>query len=305
MTGIFFHHYDSSPFAELIRAAFGVKKLSWNSVDIPTMMPKPDLVELTGGYGRTPVMQIGADIYCDTAAIIDALEQHFPGTSLYPAQLGSLHRMIAGWAGAAQFAGHVGAAMRNLPAGVLAPGFAEDRKRRFVGFDFDMMPVYAPHLETQVMAGSQWIETALADGRCFISGDQIGHGDLALYANSWFLKAMPFSGDFTAKIFALPHLAAWYDRVAAFGHGEKTESDAAASFAAANGATPLPCAYDVEDGFSVGQPVLIQTEQSGDEPVAGKLLRSGPTGITIQRESAKAGTLNVHFPRIGQIVRPA
>ena len=29
-------------------------------------MPRPDLMPMTGGYRRTPVMQIGADIYCDT-----------------------------------------------------------------------------------------------------------------------------------------------------------------------------------------------------------------------------------------------
>jgi glutathione S-transferase len=63
MADIILHHYDTSPFAELIRAAFGVKGLTWQSVIIPTMMPKPDLIALTGGYARTPVMQIGAPRY--------------------------------------------------------------------------------------------------------------------------------------------------------------------------------------------------------------------------------------------------
>jgi glutathione S-transferase len=150
MPEIILHHYETSPFAELVRVALGVKQMHWRSVIIPTMMPKPDLVELTGGYARTPVLQIDAEMYCDTAAIIDALEALQPTPSFYPAPLGSLHRMIAGWTGAAQFGAHVGAAMRNIPPGVLGPGFAEDRKKRFVGFDFDMMPVFAPHLETQV-----------------------------------------------------------------------------------------------------------------------------------------------------------
>ena len=305
MSDIFFHHYDTSPFGELIRAAFGVKGLSWNSVIIPTMMPKPDLVELTGGYGRTPVMQIGADIYCDTAAIIDALEAYAPTPSLYPAPMGTLHRIVAGWAGAAQFGAHVAAAMRHLPAGVLEPGFAQDRKQRFVGFDFDAMPLYAPHLETQVVAATHWLEATLCDGRAFIGGDHPGHGDLALYSNSWFLKAMPFSGDFAAKIFALPHFAAWYDRVSGLGHGKRIENNAEAAIEAAKAAQPLPCSGPVEDGFKVGQPVLIQTEQSGDAPVAGVLLRSGSGGISISRQSNRSGALHVHFPRIGQIVRAA
>jgi glutathione S-transferase len=305
MADIILHHYETSPFAELIRAAFGLKELTWHSVIIPSMMPKPDLVELTGGYARTPVMQIGADIYCDTAAILDALETLYPSPSLYPAPLGPIHRMVAGWAGAGQFAAHVGAAMRNVPAGALPPGFAEDRKQRFVGFDFDAMPRVAPHLETQCLTAIMWIESALADGRPFIGGDVAGHGDLALYANSWFLKIMPFAADFVARAFAAPRFATWYDRMTGLGHGTQIESSSAAAIDAAKAAEPASVAGGVEAGFTIGQQVMIQTEQSGDEPVAGTLLRSGPSGISIQRQSAQAGTVNVHFPRLGQIVRPA
>ena len=302
MADIILHHYDTSPFAELIRAALGLKGLTWHSVIIPTMMPKPDLIALTGGYARTPVMQIGADIYCDSAAILDALETVAPSPSLYPAPLGPMHRMIAGWAGAGQFAAHVGAAMRHVPPGVLQPGFAEDRKRRFVGFDFDAMPRVAPHLETQCLAATTWIEATLADGRPFIGGDAAGHGDLALYANSWFLKVMPFAADFTERVFAFPRFAEWYGRVAAMGHGTRVESDAAKAIAIAKAAEPSSITHSVEPGFTIGQSVLIRTEQSGDDPVAGALVHSGPDGIVIERESEEAGKLNIHFPRIGQIV---
>ncbi len=304
MPEIILHHYESSPFGELIRAALGIKGLRWHSVIIPNMMPKPDLVELTGGYARTPVLQIDAEIYCDTAAILDALEAFKPDPSLYPPPLGSLHRMIAGWAGGMQFAAHVGAAMRNLPPGALAPGFAEDRKRRFVGFDFEMMPVVAPHLETQVTANADWIEQALADGRAFVGGDAPGHGDLALFSNLWFLVAMPFAKPFADTVFAKPALAAWFERIRGFGHGDAVESSAEEAIVIAAPATPADISGPVEAGQSVGQPVKIKTEQSGDDPVEGQLLRCGPGGISIRRESKRAGPVNVHFPRIGQIVLP-
>ncbi len=302
MPEIILHHYETSPFAELIRVALGVKQLRWRSVIIPNMMPKPQLVELTGGYARTPVLQIDAEIYCDTAAIMDALEALHPSPSLYPAPLGQLHRMIAGWAGAGQFGAHVGAAMRSIPPGVLAPGFAEDRKRRFVGFDFDQMPVVAPHLETQVTANADWLEQTLNDGRAFIGGDAPGHGDLALYMNLWFLTAMPFAKEFADGIFARPALAAWFGRVRAIGHGEVIESNADEAIAVAAAATPADISGPVEVGQTVGHPVRIKTETSGDDPVAGALLRCESGGITIRREGAQAGPVNVHFPRIGQIV---
>jgi glutathione S-transferase len=302
MPEIILHHYETSPFAELIRVALGIKQLRWRSVIIHNMMPKPQLVELTGGYARTPVLQIDAEMYCDTAAIIDALETLQPSPSLYPAPLGSLHRMIAGWAGAAQFGAHVGAAMRHIPPGVLDPGFAEDRKRRFVGFDFDMMPVVAPHLETQAAVASDWLEAALSDGRDFIGGDAPGHGDLGLYSNLWFLVAMPFAKVFADTVFARPKLAAWFQRMSAFGHGDVIESNAEEAIAIASAATPATISGPVEVGFTVGQHVKIKTETSGDEPVTGQLLRCSSNGISIRRDSVRAGPVNVHFPRIGQIV---
>lgn len=302
MPKIVLHHYESSPFAELIRAALGVKGLEWRSVIIPNMMPKPDLVTLTGGYGRTPVLQIDSEIYCDTAAILDALEEAKPEPALYPMPLGQLHRIIAGWAGAGQFAAHVGAAMRNLPDGLLAPGFAEDRKRRFVGFDFDTMPLVAPHLETQVRASANWIETILADGRPFLGGERIGHGDLALYSNIWFLVAMPFAKDFADRILSLPFLSAWFHRIMAIGHGTMTASTAAEAIEIARSTPPKELRGATCDGLPGGSTVAIRTEQSGDDPVEGTLLRCGDGGITVRRRIAGGGEVNVHFPRLGQIV---
>ena len=72
-TELILHHYPSSPFSEKIRLVLGFKQLPWKSVIIPSVMPKPDVVALTGGYLRTPVLQIGADIYCDTSLICEVL----------------------------------------------------------------------------------------------------------------------------------------------------------------------------------------------------------------------------------------
>jgi glutathione S-transferase len=52
--------------------------LAWGSVEIPVIMPKPDLTALTGGYRKTPVLQIGADIYCDSQLIMRELEAAAP-----------------------------------------------------------------------------------------------------------------------------------------------------------------------------------------------------------------------------------
>ena len=74
MTDIILHHYETSPYSEKVRLGLGLKGLAWGSVEIPVIMPKPDLTALTGGYRKTPVLQIGADIYCDSQLIMRELE---------------------------------------------------------------------------------------------------------------------------------------------------------------------------------------------------------------------------------------
>jgi glutathione S-transferase len=56
MPELILHHYAMSPFSEKIRLIFGFKHLSWRGVEIPSVMPKPDVVALTGGYRKTPVL---------------------------------------------------------------------------------------------------------------------------------------------------------------------------------------------------------------------------------------------------------
>ena len=103
MSDIILHHYPTSPFAEKIRLVLGFKQLAWKSVIIPMMMPKPDVVSLSGGYRRTPILQIGADVYCDTALICDVLEHIQPEPTLYPAKHKGLARIVAQWADSLTF----------------------------------------------------------------------------------------------------------------------------------------------------------------------------------------------------------
>src|ERR1700722_18286420 len=65
------HQYEISPFSEKVRVAMAIKGLSWRACNQPSIMPKPQLVALTGGYRRIPVLQIGADLYFDSQYIIE------------------------------------------------------------------------------------------------------------------------------------------------------------------------------------------------------------------------------------------
>ena len=297
------YHYPASPFAELVRAALGLKRLAWGSLIVSNILPKPDQTRLTGGYGRTPVVQLGADIYCDTGAILPALDA-LPGPSLYPAPLGPLHRLVASWANGPQFFAHVGAAMGGMTPEMMGEGFIKDRQARF-GMDLAALGKAAPHLAGQAMVAAHWLSLSLADGRAFIGGDAPGAGDLALYSNIWFVNAVPTAAANAQAMLAMPGVADWVARMAALGHGDRQEVSGDDALAAARAAPPAPITGKVDAPYQPGMLVGVTQEGTKDAPSIGRLLRCCPDGISIAREVEDGLTVHVHFPRLGQLVLPA
>ena len=140
MSDLILHYYPNSPFAEKVRLILGHKQLAWKSVFIPMIMPKPDLTALTGGYRKTPVLQIGADTYCDTALICDVLEQLAPTPTLYPDAVKGAARIVAQWADSALFTAAM--AYNFQPAGV-AQVFAGAPAEGVQAFREKRPPVFA------------------------------------------------------------------------------------------------------------------------------------------------------------------
>src|SRR5437870_3272991 len=124
MNELILHHYWESPYAEKIRRVMGMKKLAWRSVIIPMMMPKPDLTALTGGYRKTPVLQIGADIWCDSDLIACEIDRLHPDPPLFPDNSLPAAMMLGSWQQELFFA-----AVRTvgMSAPVFPPGFLKDR----------------------------------------------------------------------------------------------------------------------------------------------------------------------------------
>src|SRR5664279_510698 len=116
MTELVLHHYATSPFSEKVRLVLGMKRMPWRSVTVPVMMPKPDVVALTGGYRRTPFMQIGADVYCDSALMCRVIDRLRPEPPLYPHAAAGLAEIVAQWADTTLFWTAVPYTMQ--PAGV-------------------------------------------------------------------------------------------------------------------------------------------------------------------------------------------
>ena len=224
MAELILHHFPASPFAEKIRLMLGYKGLAWRSVLIPEVMPKPDLVALTGGYRRTPVLQIGADIYCDTARIARALEETRPKPSLFAGNALS-DRALVHWAETELFDTAVPLAFQGAGLKIFFPHwgeaeiarFREDRAAMRKGGTVRRGP---PHeCQAKLLWLRHFIEAQLADGRAFLTGAQACAADFAVYHPLWALRraeqALP-------EVFPFPHdgdVVRWMNRMAAFGHG--------------------------------------------------------------------------------------
>ncbi|QMW23161.1 glutathione S-transferase family protein [Sandaracinobacteroides saxicola] len=285
-----------SPWAEVIRAALGVKALAWHSVTVPNILPKPHQTELSGNYARTPVLQIGADIFCDTTAIIAALEPFGPSL------LGPGQSDLAATAQGPTFFAAVGAAMGNGGRTDNMDAFWEDRKARF-GMDPTGFMAMVPALIAAFHSHLDSLETRLSDARPFLLGDTVGHADLAHYSLVWFQQ---FAGNQAELLIPRPHLAAWTARVAAFGHGTPTPLSGEAAIAIAAESTPFAGGpIDPASGFTANQPVAISQPGCADPATIGPLLALNDTGIVIARHSDQAGPLALHFPRLGQAIAAA
>jgi glutathione S-transferase len=143
---IILHHFPQSPFSEKIRLIFGLKKIAWTSVVITRIMPRPDLMPMTGGYRRTPVMQIGADIYCDTQCIIRELERRFPEPTLFPEACRGLASATAMWTDKAFFQSTVNLVFGTLADKVPQEFIADREKLRGAKFDIAAMTAAIPQM---------------------------------------------------------------------------------------------------------------------------------------------------------------
>jgi glutathione S-transferase len=302
MTDIILHHYDTSPYAEKVRTGLGLKGLAWASVELPQIMPKPNLTALTGGYRKTPVLQIGADIYCDSQLIMRELERRHPTPSFYPAGRGAADA-LAWWAEKTMFLPAVSIAFAKRPE-VLPKGFLEDRAK-FSGRNIDPVVMLAavPNQLDQLRAHFDWLDQTLADGRSFLQGRAVGLSDLAAYHPVWYLRQN--FGSAAAPLDGFPRLLSWAERVAAIGHGRRSPMTSEQALDVARTATSIAKAStDAKDpvGRKPGQVVSVTPDDTGRDPVIGELVTSGIDEIVIRRRDPAIGEVCVHFPRAGFVV---
>lgn len=303
---IILHHYPSSPFSEKVRLAFGIKGLSWRAVEQPVIMPKPHLIPLTGGYRKIPVMQIGADIYCDTQIILRELDRRYPAPSIFPIRNG-LAYSIGFWADRLFFMASVAVVFGEI-GHMIPEEFKKDREKLSgTAFNTDAMKAAAPFAKDQWRGHADFVAETLEDGRDFMGGAKPGAADIHAYMNFWWVKAAaPKAAEELLKEF--PKISAWIARVVAIGHGKPTPMKPEEAVAVAKAATSdAEMDGDPSDprGLTPGMRVTVSADDYGRDPVAGTILFSNAHEIAIARSEDDVGDVVVHFPRAGFVVAKA
>ena len=308
MAEVILHHYPQSPVTEKVRVGLGVKGLAWRSVLIPRIPPKPDLMPLTGGYRRTPVLQVGADIYCDSQCILRELERRFPEPSFMPGSTKGMPWAVSRWTDGPMLDLAVSIVLGADPDS-LPPEFAADRGRLYFGPDHDLKALQADmaHILAQMRTQLGWLEQRLETGRDYLLGDKPALPDALSYYIVWFLRGRwPGADDFLAEF---PNLEAWERRLAELGHGSPSDLEALAALEIAREAEPeTPEGVDPRDpqGFQLGEQVaVVPLGDGGDPTVTGQLHLLNRDSVAVLHEEERVGTVCVHFPRAGYRVSPA
>ena len=299
MPDLILHQYANSPFSEKVRLVLGFKGMAWHSVIVPAILPKPDVVALTGGYRRAPFMQIGADIYCDSALmcrVIDALQ---PEPPLYPAATSGLADIVAQWADTALF--WTAVPYTTQPAGInhVLKGAAPDDLKAFGADRAAMNPNFRrPTLTDGAAALHTYfarLEHLLADGQPFLLGALPCIADFSAAQSVWFMHLAP---PIAVLLAAYPKVEGWYQRVHAFGQGTFAKMTSAQAIEVAAGGAHAALSFTPEPGLAQGDEVTVTPTDYAHDPVAGRLVGLGASEVVIERSDARAGTVHVHFPRI-------
>jgi glutathione S-transferase len=304
MPEILLHNYPASPVAEKVRKGLGLKGLAWRDVEIPRLPPKPDLVCLTGGYRRTPVMQIGADIYCDSQCILRELQRRHPEPTFYPGGAQGMAVAISRWTDGELFDLAVKLIL-GAAGDALDPDFAADRGRLYLGPDWAAGLKAAnadlPHLAALMRAHLGWANDRLAHGRDFMLGADPGLPDVLVWHVVWFLRGRWADGPAFLDQFA--SLSAWETRMEGLGHGqsEAMTAEDAIQLAKATAITTPEAADDLDpQGIRPGMAISVSPDiDGGEQAVEGTAHHISRDTIALLRSDARAGDVCVHFPRAG------
>lgn len=297
MASLILHHYELSPFSEKMRAMFGYVGLDWLSVQTTEIPPRPLLAPLAGGYRRIPVAQIGADVFCDTRTITTEVARLTGNPELTLEHCSDEQRAFVGEADLELFFACILSTATLRPNRKLLGAFSLPMLLRFAWDRVQLgrsanVPKQSPkQARERVRAHLQRLDDMLQHD--FLYGDTPTLADFSAYHGLWFVRDVAEQPATKHH----PRVEAWMDRIAAFGHGRRSELPAEEALDVARQAEPRPVPESAHPWL--GRSVRIAPSDYGQVPVTGTLRADTTAHWIVGRDDPRCGNLHVHFPKQG------
>lgn len=298
LTDLIIHQYTAEPaFSVKTRLMLGFKNAEWFACDHSTILPKPELAALTGGYRQIPVAQVGADLYCGTELVMDLLEARIPSPSLTRNSGEGLGRGLAYWAEDTLFWLIVLVVCGSDFESGKRADFNADRSQMMPGiYDIEAMKAALPVNIQKLREHLDLIERQLADGRAYMLGDEPDIADISLCFPLDFLTHCRNGNEHIPEEY--PALSAWKKRVLGLGHGRRHEISRADALAVARAAQPTVAPVStVTGGPQPGEHVRIKWAAWSPMDLEGELVEAHPRRIAVRWSAPEVGDVVVHLPR--------
>ncbi len=307
MSDLILHHYWPSPFAHKIRLALGLVDTSWKSVEIPRVPPKPLLMPLTAGYRRTPVLQNGADIYCDTQNIVRSISELTATSSLLPTRQRGQIMAFTDWVDGAVF---------NLAARVILtsaldtapPEFIQDRGGLYFGPNWtpEGLKAQLPGVIRQLAAHLDSINQGLSDTGGYLT-ESLSHADVTIAYMAWFIRGRWDVGpEFLSQFPSIERIERNVHEQSHDRHEELSAESALMTALQAESIAPRGVEAQIGSGLSEGMRVSIRPQaETSDPSMIGRLRYLDRVRVSIDHQDPQVGDVVVHLPVAGYQIQPS
>ncbi|CAO3625439.1 unnamed protein product [Cunninghamella blakesleeana] len=311
------HFYSLSPFANKIAWILNYKKVDYKWVNISVQEPRPQRRYLDGGYTKTPILQIGNQVFCDTKTIIAELEKRYPTPSLYPTHhqkdQSSTQLLCTGLNYLLENAVFL-AIPTQFPLDLLPKKLLEDRAK-FAGkeLNIEKQKALQPYLKLDLEAQLERIVKHLDNGKngsWILNTDTPSDADFTLALDTFFAINV-LGEDFLKERF--PKLVNHFESLMALADPgriyELDEISPEDALVIAKNQQSTPSSSITFPGkselFSLGQKVAVTPLDTGKTPAIGTLVALSPERVTIKISNDLTGDVYVHFPITTFIITPA
>ncbi|MDC0379663.1 glutathione S-transferase family protein [Litorivicinus sp.] len=307
MPDLILHHYWPSPFAHKIRLALGLVDTSWKSVEIPRVPPKPLLMPLTAGYRRTPVLQSGADVYCDTQNIVRAISELTATSSLLPTRQRGQIFALTDWVDGTVF---------NLAARVILtsaldtapPEFIQDRGGLYFGPNWtpEGLKAQLPGVIRQLAAHLDSINQGLTDTGGYFT-ESLSYADISIAYVAWFIRGRWDVGpEFLSQFPRVERIERDVHEQSTDRHEEVSAESALMTALQAESSAPRGVQAQIGSRLSEGMRVSIRPQaETSDPPIIGRLRYLDRVRVSIDHKDPQVGDVVVHLPVAGYQIQPS